>query len=153
MPARCPCCSPREALLTDPGAIPEQVRDLISRSLHSIEALEVLLVLRGPVVRTWTAAQLASELRLPESAVLAALEALIVRHLALQTSDAPPLQYQYRLQAPEAEETVVELAAIYAHNRVEVLMQISSNAIERVRRGALRTFSDAFRLPGRKKDG
>lgn len=133
--------------------MPERVRELISRSIHSIEALEVLLVLRGTVVRTWTAAQLASELRLPESAVVTALQALVLSQLALQASDESPLPYQYRLQQPEAEETVDELAKTYARNRVEVLMQISSNAIDRVRKGALKTFSDAFRLTGRKKDG
>jgi hypothetical protein len=142
-----------EAVLTESGAIPESVRELISRSVHSIEELEVLLVLRGPVMRSWTAAQLASELRLPEGVLLTALQALVVSELALQLDDSPPLQYQYRLQVPEAEEAVEDLAEIYAQNRVEVLMLISSNAIERVRKGALRTFSDAFRLRGRKKDG
>jgi hypothetical protein len=129
------------------------VRELISRSVHSIEALEVLLVLRGPVMRSWTAQQLATELRLPEAALATALQALVASELALQLDDGAPLQYQYRLQVPEAEEAVERLAKIYAQNRVEVLMLISSNAIDRVRKGALRTFSDAFRLRGRKKDG
>jgi hypothetical protein len=142
-----------EAVLTESGAIPESVRELISRSVQSIEALEVLLVLRGPVMRSWTAAQLASELRLPEGVLVSALQALVVSELALQVDDSRPLRYQYRLQVPEAEEAVEDLAEIYAQNRVEVLMLISSNAIDRVRKGALRTFSDAFRLRGRKNDG
>jgi hypothetical protein len=140
-------------MLTETGAIPESVRELISRSIHSIEALELLLMLRGPVVRSWTAEQLARDLRLPENMVVSALQALVVNKLALQVGEQSLPKYQYRLQAPEAEQTIVELAELYAHNRVEVLMQISSNAIERVRRSALRTFSDAFRLPGKKKDG
>jgi hypothetical protein len=139
--------------VTESGAIPESVRELISRAVQSIEELEVLLVLRGPVMRSWTAAQLASELRLPEGVLVTALQALVVSELALQVNDSTPLQYQYRLQVPEAEEAVEDLAEIYAQNRVEVLMLISSNAIDRVRKGALRTFSDAFRLRGRKKDG
>jgi hypothetical protein len=139
--------------LIEPAAMPESVRELIGRSIHSIEALEVLLLLRAPVTRSWTAEQLARDLRLPESMVVTALQALVVHQLALQIGEQSPLRYQYRLQGQESEKTIDELAEIYAQNRVEVLMQISSNAIDRVRKAALRAFSDAFRLSGRKKDG
>jgi hypothetical protein len=139
--------------LTESGAISLRVQELLRGSIRSIEELEVLLVLRGAVVRDWTAEQLSRELRLPESAAASALSALVLGGLAIQVGEQPPLHYQYRLHAPETEEVVEELAKTYGHHRLEVLMQISSNAIERVRKGALTTFSDAFRLPSRRKDG
>ena len=139
--------------MTEQGAISSEVQALLRRSIHSIEELEVLLVLRGAVVRDWTAEELARELRLPENLVVSALQALVLGELAIQEGEGSPLHYQYDLQAPETEQVVAELAKTYAQYRLEVLMQISSNAIERVRKGALITFSDAFRLQNRKKDG
>lgn len=139
--------------MTTDTAIPAKVRELLRSSIRSIEELEVLLVLRGAVVRSWTSEQLGQELRLPEPMVVTALQALVLSKLAIQVGEQSPLQYQYRLQEPEAEEIVQELIDAYTRHRLEVLMQISSNAIERVREGALRTFSDAFRWPGRKRDG
>jgi hypothetical protein len=139
--------------LIEGDEIPAGVQQLLRSSIHSIEELEVLLTLRGAVVRSWTAAELARELRLTEAMMVTALQALILNRLALQVREESPQQYQYRLQESEVEEIVAELSKTYSSHRLEIIMQISSNAIKRVREGALRTFSDAFRLPGRKKDG
>lgn len=139
--------------MTEGAEISTRVKELLTASIHSLEELEVLLTLRGAVMRSWTATQLARELRLPEAMVVTALQALVLNKLALQVGEQSPLQYQYRLQEAEAEETVAELGETYRQLRLEVIMQISTNAINRVRQGALRTFSDAFRLPGGKKDG
>lgn len=139
--------------MTEESAIPARVRELLRSSIRSIEELELLLVLRRPVTRSWSAEQLGQELRLPEPMVVTALQALVLSKLAIQVGERSPLQYRYRVQEPEAEQIVGELMDAYTQHRLEVLMQISSNAIERVREGALRTFSDAFRWPGRKRDG
>lgn len=138
--------------MTEETAIPPEVKELLRRAIHSIEELEILLVLRGAVMRSWTAEQLARELRLPEAMAASALQSLVVNKLALQVGIPAPQQYQYRLQPPEGEEAVAELVETYAQYRLEVLMQISSNAIERVREGALRTFADAFRFRGGRRD-
>jgi DNA-binding HxlR family transcriptional regulator len=138
--------------LTDDGTIPAQVCALIRASIHSLEELEVLLILYNERTRSWSAEQLSNELRISETLVVAALQALIVNKLAARVGDGTPPQYRYLVQDPDAEPIVDELARTYAHNRVPVLMQISSHAIERVRKGALKTFSEAFRWPGGKRD-
>jgi predicted transcriptional regulator len=135
----------------DESAIPARVRDLVRASLHSIEELEVLLKLHAG--GRWTVAQLSCELRLPESTIEAAVQALAQNKLATQVGAERPWHYVYAPQAPEVQQAVDELAATYAENRVPILMFISSTAIERVREGALKAFADAFRLSGRTKDG
>lgn len=139
--------------MTEAGAIPSEVRDLIGHSVHSLDELEVFLFLHGAFTRHFTAEQLARELRLQESMVITALQRLVMRKLVMQVGAIAPLRYQYGPQAPEARQAADQLAEVYADNRMEVLMLISGNAIERIRRGVLTRFSDAFRFSGRKKDG
>jgi hypothetical protein len=138
--------------LTDDGTITAQVSELIRACIHSLEELEVLLLLRSGGARGWSASQIASELQIVEPLALDALRALMEHELAGRVGTTTPPQFRYLAQDPERERAIEELARTCTHNRIPVLMRISSNAIERVRKGALRTFSDAFRGPGRKLD-
>jgi hypothetical protein len=139
--------------LTEADTIPSEVRELVGSSIHSLEELEVFLFMRGASTRDFSAEQLSRELRLQESMVVTALQPLVMRKLVMQVGVTSPLRYQYGPQAPQARQAADKLAELYADNRMEVLMLISGNAIERIRQGALRRFSDAFRFSGRKKDG
>jgi DNA-binding MarR family transcriptional regulator len=142
-----------ERSVTEKNAIPAQVCELIRASIHSLEELEILLMLHRERGRSWSAGQISSELRMSETLVVTALQALVANKLAARVGDATPLQHRYLSQGPQAEPVLEELARTYAQNRAPVLMQISSNAIERVREGALRRFSDALRVAGRKRNG
>jgi hypothetical protein len=138
-----------EAALSDQREIPARARELIRTSIHSLEALEALLWLRGAASRRWTAAQLARELRLPEAGLTTALQNLVLGRLIREGEESPRC-YQYWPHEPGMAAAVDELAEAYQSSRPEVLVSISSHAIERIRRG-LRTISDAFR-PANKKD-
>jgi hypothetical protein len=139
-----------EAVLSDQREIPARARELIRNSIHSLEALEALLWLRGAASRRWTAEQLARELRLPEARLTTALRNLVLGRL-IREGEESPRRYQYWPQEPGTAAAVDELAEAYESSRPEVLVSISSHAIERVRRG-LRTISDAFRPRANKKD-
>jgi DNA-binding transcriptional ArsR family regulator len=130
--------------------IPVEVRELILDRLKSIEELEVLLLIRTDAPRAWTTEQLASTLKLPAASVEAALSALSANRLVTAQPDGT---HQYDAADAKTRLSVEMLAQVYAGSRVEILVFIATNAINRVRKGALQTFSEAFRLKGRKDDG
>lgn len=137
--------------MSDRGELSEGTRRLIDERVRSIEALEALMALHAERTRALSPAELATRSRLPPQTVGSAIEELVAQRLARFDARASTVRY-----APESEELdarVAQLAADYESHRVELLVLISSNALNRVRRGALHTFSEAFRLRGSKKDG
>lgn len=136
--------------MSDPDEIPAAARALIRERIHSIEALEVIVALYQHRAETLSLGHVARLLRVSDSAVESAVVELERGGLAEQPTRGA---VRYRPQAPEVDAAVVALLYAYEHFRVETLVLISSNAIHRVRNDALRTFAEAFRLGGRKKDG
>jgi RIO-like serine/threonine protein kinase len=135
--------------MTSEEQIPDDVRHLIQERIHSIEALEVLLLLFQRHGQWLSMAAVAGELRIGESSVEAAVADLVSNGFVERDASAA----QYRLGATNTDHVVAKLLRTYEGARVEVLVMISRNAIGRVRNDALRTFAEAFRLGGRKKDG
>ena len=124
------------------------LRELLSRHVRSIEALEVLVSLHGEGDQV-SAAILAQRLRLAPEATQTAVEELIQAGLAT----AEGALVRYHAGDPVLAERVGELVEVYGRQRVDLLVLISTNAMDRVRKGALRTVSEAFRVRGPKKDG
>ena len=124
------------------------LRELLSRHVQSIEALEVLVSLHAEGGAA-APAVLAQKLRLAPEATQAAVEELIQAGLA----KAEGALVRYHAADPKLDSRVRELAEVYGRQRVDLLVLISTNAMDRVRKGALRTFSEAFRVRGPKKDG
>jgi hypothetical protein len=130
--------------------IPPQVRELLIEKVRSIEELEILLWFRlNP--RPAMAVEIARELKLAATTTADAL----LRLVGNQLLDVQLTADGAGLFAPlsQAASVVDALAQTYEDFRVEMLVLISSSAIRRVRRGALETFSEAFRLRWDKKDG
>lgn len=132
--------------MTSPNPLSRSVEELIERRIHSIEELESILLLRSEPGRIWSSLDVSNSLRITEVSAQAALQELVRSDLAHPRGD----DYQY---ASEYEDEVGALATAYTQYRVEILVLISTQAMNRVRDGALRTFSEAFLLGGRKKDG
>ncbi len=134
----------------DNPAIPPRVQRLLVERVRSIEELEIVLWFRlhpGPCnIET-----IARELKLAKTTTADAL----VRLVGNQMLEAQPNADGTGLFAPAAQAAAVvdELAKTYEDFRVETLVLISGNAIRRVRHGALKTFSEAFRLRGDKNHG
>jgi hypothetical protein len=135
--------------MTDEDQIPLEVRKLIQERIHSIEALEVLLMLYQQRVRALPLTEIAAQLRIGKASVEAALSELESTGLARRAAE----EAVYPPTPLELERAIAGLLHTYEHFRVEILVMISKNAIGRVRNDALRTFAEAFRLGGKKKDG
>lgn len=127
-----------------------EVRRVLSEHVTSYEQLEALLLLHGSAARDWTAADVAAALRIDAAVAAATLTALSAQRLLARAEGASPPRYRYAPVDSALAGGIDKLAQAYAEMRLEVVKQMSANAIERVRSSAARTFADAFLL-GQKK--
>jgi hypothetical protein len=125
--------------LTDP------VRRLIAEHIVSVEQLEILLLLRSHA-QSWTAQQVAEEIRTSADSAGRRLEDLHKRGFLAREQESPK---RYRYSPPAERMPVLEaLAAAYSERRFSVIELIFAKPIEN-----LRVYSDAFRLRKEPKDG
>jgi hypothetical protein len=133
------------------AALGEGTQRLLEEQVRSIEELEVLMALQAERA-SWLPVQLlASKVRLSLESTRTAVEQLAAKGLV--SSDPSGVEVRYAPASAELDARVEQLVLDYTNHRVELLVLISSNAMNRVRKGALHTFSEAFRLRGPKKDG
>jgi hypothetical protein len=130
--------------------IDEDVRSLLREHIESYEHLRILLLLRSHRDRSWSAALAAERLNMAPASAEEALEHLCRRELL---DRAESRMFRYCPETSEHEAAVDRLAHAYAEQQVEIMKLMSSNAVERIRTAAMRTFADAFVLGRRKRDG
>jgi hypothetical protein len=139
----------------------EKTRALLREAITSFEMLEIVLLMRAQPEASWTAASLAGRVHVPDDLVARALHALHAAGLAAAV-DAPPgaksgQLYRYRPATPDLATAAEALALDFSERRAAVLSTMSTNAIERLRSGALSAFADAFVLGpssgSKRKDG
>ena len=123
----------------DPG-ISQDVRTLIVERIDSVVQLELLLLLQGSAGRSWTAADVAQQLRIEPSWAAGQLAELVSRGLAAP-ADGAHESFRYAPVPAELDGTVVQLTRDYAERRVTVITMIFSKPVDK-----LRTFADAFRF-------
>lgn len=123
------------------GGIPDRVVRLVGEHIHSVEQLEVLLLLRREPEREWTASDVAVELAtLPQSAA-DRLADLAHRGFLVKAGES----YHYDGSDRGRDAAVAELEDVYARRRVSLIGLIFAKPSE-----SIRTFADAFRI--RKED-
>jgi hypothetical protein len=125
--------------------ITEDVRAFLSEHIQSYEQLEILLLLRNETM-DWTPQRLSSHLKISPSLIEAALSELHSRGFVDSPRGASRVRYTGGSRAAGLEMTIARLATVYAARPIEIIRLMTSNAIERVRTAALRTFVDAFVL-------
>jgi DNA-binding transcriptional MocR family regulator len=125
------------------------IQRLLFEHVASYEQLEALLLLHTDAGQFRSVSELAAKLRIDDSSVAAALEELTA-HRLLEKRAGGPLAYRYAPAEADMLAVVDRLAAVYNEQRLEIIRQMSANAIERLRSSAARTFADAFLLRGRK---
>jgi DNA-binding HxlR family transcriptional regulator len=136
----------------DGDGVPDDVRALLRERISSYEQLEILLALQNePAGRTGE--ELSSHLRIPSSLVASTLAELQARGLVQRQSLAPEAHYVYMPASPALGAAVAHLARLYVERPVTIMKIMSSNAIQRVRTGAVRAFADAFILRKDKDNG
>lgn len=126
--------------------LPNLVRDLLSERVATFEQLEILLLLRTHPGRTWTARELAREVKLHEEAVVEALAALVNGTLVRRQEGSGKPLFSYLPTSSELERACDALAEAYEQQRLDVMNFMSTKAIERVRGAAARRLADAFRF-------
>lgn len=125
--------------------MPEDLHDLLREHVESIDQLEVLALLRREAPRAWSAEDVAARLRLPGPAASAALQHLCSAGL-LTIAALGAREFSYRPVTSDLRDRVERLLQLYGAERAAVMRVMSSNAIARLRAGALSAF-------GVKKDG
>ena len=133
--------------------IPDDVQALLRDHIESYEQLEVLLLLRREVGKTWAAERISERLGISPALAADALAALGTSRLVVAHEDEPETRYAYAPEKASLVETVNRLASDYASARIEIIKLMSANAINRVRTGALRAFADAFVIRKDKDNG
>ena len=120
--------------------ISKEVKRFISDHIDSVEALEVLLLLRDYPNREWSAEEVSRELYTQtESAAKRLAELQSINLLA--ATGGPSLLYRYSPDTGELDRTVSELSKAYKERRVTVIGLIFSSPSDKIR-----TFADAFKI-------
>jgi hypothetical protein len=128
-----------------------KVGRLLFEQIASYEELEALLLLHKDAACTWTVDEVAERLRIDAARAATALAALRAQRL-LEQHSGPAVRYRYSTPDAGLADAVDRLARLYDEQRLEIIRQMSANAIERLRSSAARTFADAFLLRGGRHD-
>jgi hypothetical protein len=126
------------------------LRELLATSIRSVEEIDLIFYLHrdgGPR----TALELATAMRVAEATAVGVLLRLVLSRIVVQEGDSSPSRYVLAPTRAELREAVDELVRVYEDCRLDILLLISTNALERVRSGARRAFSDPSWSPGRKR--
>ena len=133
------------------GELDEQLRLFLHDSVKSYEELEALLFLAQNEGQSFSAAAVTLALNATAGSLDGALEELTSVGLVAVARDSTPSLYRYAPSDESCRQRVVELAAAYKERRMTVVQMLSANALDRVRRAAMRRLADAFRLERGKK--
>jgi hypothetical protein len=120
--------------------LPDSIRQFLSRYIHSLEQLELLLLLRGQPDRLWTVPQVYEVIRSSQPSLQKRLETFADQGFFAQEKGSPPA-FRYLPQNDELRTAVEQIAAIYHLSRVRVIEAIFTPQIDPVQ-----TFADAFKL-------
>ena len=126
-------------------ALDPEVERFLSANIHSVEQLEVLLLLHRGGAREWSALDVSRELSSHPHSVESRLLDLRARGLIEAREDGPGFSYRF---APPANvvATVAALQQAYSERRVAVITAIFAKPID-----SIRTLADAFRIRDRRE--
>ena len=117
-----------------------QVQALIVERISSVVQLEILLLLYAEPARPWTAADVATNLRVDPTWTDAQLSELAAHELVRSEGGTPPA-FRYAPGNADLDATVAELCVAYEDRRVSVISLIYSKPTD-----SLKSFADAFRI-------
>jgi hypothetical protein len=132
--------------------LPESVSALLRDQVTTFEQLEVLLLLQAHPHDDWTAATVSDRTGIPAELSARALADFSGNGLIEQVRENPPA-YCFAPRNTRLRQAAADLATAYRDQHALVMSTMSVNAIERIRSGTLRAFSDAFLLKRKDRDG
>lgn len=121
-------------------AFPEDVRRFILDHIHSVEELEVLLLVRAEPARLWDAEAIRQALYTSAASASRRLADMEAAGFVVPV-EGQPGAYRYRPGPAEREDLLARLADVYRERRVAVISLIYSKPID-----PLRAFVNAFDL-------
>lgn len=122
---------------------PEKVKKFIFEFVDSVELLDVLLLMSSDPSKSWNANKLSRELRTNVNSIESRLSFL--KKIALiDASDSANDEFQFKPKDQALEQTVAELAAVYAAKKHRVLQLIFSPMKQ------ARDIADGFRVSTKK---
>ena len=130
-------------------SISAELRGFLTDHVRTYEQLEILLLMATDADRSWTARSMSEALKIPYDLAVESLQALAEKSV-LQAS--PTSEIVFRISSAEAQRHIRSLAEVYSENRLPVMQLLNENALRRMRTDAVRAFSSAFLIRG-KKDG
>lgn len=123
----------------------QTVKPFLARQIDSVVQLEVLLLVADRKPRSFSADQIARELRIDPAWADGQLALLSERGL-LARSTAIEAAYEYAPASNEIRDAVTALSRAYADRRVSVISEIYSKPPPPSAADPLKSFSDAFRI-------
>jgi DNA-binding MarR family transcriptional regulator len=127
--------------------IPEPVKRFLAANIHSIEQLEVLLLLRETEGREWSVPEVSGELRSTPQSIKNRLEDLASRTFLVVKEIEATRRYRYSPSTDEDRRLIDGLADAYKERRLTVINLIYA----RPERDAL-SFAEAFKIMKKKGD-
>lgn len=120
--------------------LPAEVERLLRERIHSIETLEILLLLRGDSQRPWSSAEVNRVVRSSEPSVAKTLDALARQDLLLRIDGTVP-SYRFAPRDEPLIQAITALASLYQERRVRIVQAIYSD-----RNSEVDEFAKAFKL-------
>ena len=121
------------------SAISEPLKSFIQQRMASIEQIEIVLLLRGDRARSWSASEVAAELRMPPESAAMRLFLLASSGMLLFEASGVP-RYRYAGGDAETDAMIGELAEIHADNKNAIAMLVGAPV------DPLQSFADAFKF-------
>ena len=113
--------------------IPKVVRQFVAKHIHSMDVLEILLLLRQEDRKEWEALEIIKALQLQRASVEARLDQLLSVGLLAFREIGTERFYKYQPQTAELVKAVNELAKWYASHRVALVSLIFSHHTDEIR--------------------
>jgi DNA-binding MarR family transcriptional regulator len=123
------------------GEITDDVKRFIHDHIHSVEQLEVLLLLAGSGRQEWDAAAVSQKLYIQAASAETRLADLQARGFLTVRMDGPHKRYSFASLSAAQEQTIRGLDAAYKMRKDSVINLIFSRPADNIR-----SFSDAFRI-------
>ena len=121
--------------------LPQDVRDLLTRHLATMEHVEVLLALAGDEARSWTPGEIAAVTHTPVPSVTARLEELTASGFVSPGPSGDSNTYRYAPATAEMRSAVHSLGEMYRTKPVTLIKAIYERPAS-----AVQSFADAFRI-------
>jgi hypothetical protein len=129
-----------------PDKIPLEVREFIRRYIHTVEQLDILLILKGQPTHEWTVPEVFAKVRTSEQSVALRLAQFAEQKL-LRESPGVPATYRY--SPPSDLDRIISAAGEALLTRRVKVLEIIFGSDETEVIDPAQSFADAFRIRSR----